>query len=186
MKKAGRVSTKQQVTAVSLECDQEWLLSWRTVLNTMFVEQTTKGLHPTAQGCRTRLPWVSGAVRTSCHFQPRRGCGLDTLASLSWQRAMQPLWGWDRLLLPRPQGSRVRQPLGCGTKSHWDLAGFSAPTVPRKHAVDSPYSASNKHDSIRQGEVDQGADRYGQKVGRVGVELKEAGERKHQDQISDD
>src|SRR6185436_17927198 len=78
MKKAGRVSTKQQVTAVSLECDQEWLLSWRTVLNTMFVEQTPKGLHPTAQGCRTRLPWVSGAVRTSCHFQPRRGCGLDT------------------------------------------------------------------------------------------------------------
>src|SRR6185436_10849744 len=34
---------------------------------------TPTGLRPTAQGCRTRLPWVTAGIG----FQPQRGSGLQ-------------------------------------------------------------------------------------------------------------
>jgi len=43
-----------------------------------------KGLRPTAQGCRTRLPWVSdGSVPTSHRSQPQKGLRSSIAVSLA-------------------------------------------------------------------------------------------------------
>ncbi|HYV05964.1 MAG TPA: hypothetical protein VFB82_15315, partial [Blastocatellia bacterium] len=54
---------------------------------------TPKGLHPVAQGCRTRLPWVTSGADDNLFFTSKR-LRLAAACFLFRQRAAQPLRGW--------------------------------------------------------------------------------------------
>jgi hypothetical protein len=72
---------------------------------------TPKGLHLSAQGCRTRLPWVTVAHRGRVSYgatptgswPPAVTTHLQHVLSCHLARETQPLWGWNPIAIRCPK-----------------------------------------------------------------------------------